>query len=259
MASDNRVNDLELEALNLWLQLHGEYSHLHPFNEVIRVLERMLSDLQIDDEERAELLWICDSITNDGLVSVSRDAMQILHGIMQGLVADSLLSEQELRYLQDWMEENCELKSLWPYDELEALLTSVLEDGVLDKHEHEMLMSFLGQFCELPAGALSPEFNLSINGVCAVCPEVAFTDKQFCFTGESSRMTRQQIEQVIIGRGGVVKKSVTKELDYLVIGDNGNPCWAFACYGRKVEQAMKLRKSGSRLLLVHENDFWDAM
>lgn len=35
-----------------------------------------------------------------------------------------------------------------------------------------------------------------------------------------------------------------------------NPCWAYACYGRKVEQAIGLRKAGSQLLLVHEADFW---
>lgn len=38
-----------------------------------------------------------------------------------------------------------------------------------------------------------------------------------------------------------------------------NPSWAFACYGRKVKQALAYRKAGSRMLLVYENDFWDAV
>ena len=53
--------------------------------------------------------------------------------------------------------------------------------------------------------------------------------------------------------------SVSAKLDYLIIGADGNPCWAYACYGRKVEKAVDLRKTGSRLLLVHENDFHDAV
>ena len=48
-------------------------------------------------------------------------------------------------------------------------------------------------------------------------------------------------------------------LDYLVIGANGNECWAYSAYGRKVEQAIELRKSGSRLTIIHEFDFWDAV
>lgn len=46
--------------------------------------------------------------------------------------------------------------------------------------------------------------------------------------------------------------------DFLVVGADGNPCWAFACYGRKVEMAIDYRKQGCKLLIVHENDFWDA-
>ncbi len=52
---------------------------------------------------------------------------------------------------------------------------------------------------------------------------------------------------------------MTAKLNYLVIGAEGNPCWAFACYGRKVEKAVELRKKGIRVVLVHENDFHDAV
>jgi len=30
-------------------------------------------------------------------------------------------------------------------------------------------------------------------------------------------------------------------------------------YGRKVEKAIQLRKEGHKIILVHENDFWDAI
>ena len=60
--------------------------------------------------------------------------------------------------------------------------------------------------------------------------------------------------------GGLVYDSVVNDLDYLVIGSGGNPCWAYACYGRKVEAAMRLRiEKGRPVLLVHEYDFLDAV
>jgi hypothetical protein len=57
----------------------------------------------------------------------------------------------------------------------------------------------------------------------------------------------------------MVASSVSSKVDYLIIGADGNPCWAYACYGRKVEMAVQLRKQGSRLQLIHEHDFHDAI
>ena len=52
---------------------------------------------------------------------------------------------------------------------------------------------------------------------------------------------------------------VAKQTEFLVISAKGNPCWAFSCYGRKVEKAVKLRKKGHAIVIVHESDFWDAV
>ena len=38
---------------------------------------------------------------------------------------------------------------------------------------------------------------------------------------------------------------MTKKTDYLIVGDNGNQAWAFACYGRKVEKALYQTKNRS--------------
>jgi hypothetical protein len=101
--------------------------------------------------------------------------------------------------------------------------------------------------------------DITVRGVCAVAPEVVFCEKHFCFTGKSERLTRQRIAEMIERLGGKFLRDVTQEIDYLVIGADGNPCWAYACYGRKVERAIRYRKSGLKLLLVHEYDFWDSV
>ena len=59
--------------------------------------------------------------------------------------------------------------------------------------------------------------------------------------------------------GGVVRSSVNAKTDYLVVGNAGNPCWAYACYGRKIEEAVQLRKEGASVVIVNETDFWDAL
>ncbi len=64
---------------------------------------------------------------------------------------------------------------------------------------------------------------------------------------------------MISALGGIPTKSLTKKTDYLIVGDNGNQAWAFACYGRKVEKALELRKNGHKISLIHEFDFMDAI
>lgn len=90
-------------------------------------------------------------------------------------------------------------------------------------------------------------------------PEIRFPGSTFCFTGASSKFKRKEFEDLILNLGGEPHKGVTTKLNYLVIGAEGNPCWAFACYGRKVEKAVELRKKGVRVVIVHENDFHDAV
>lgn len=72
-------------------------------------------------------------------------------------------------------------------------------------------------------------------------------------------MTRTQCAQIVEGLGGNFWPRVTLDIHYLVVGANGNPCWAYACYGRKIEQAVRYRKDGHQLLIVHEHDFWDSV
>nr|WP_233259674.1 BRCT domain-containing protein [Ramlibacter sp. WS9] len=126
-----------------------------------------------------------------------------------------------------------------------------------------MLRDFFSEFTSLldDKTITSPSVKQgeSLVGLCAVCPEIEFSGAKFCFTGASSKHKRSDLSALVQKLGGEVVGSLTSTVNYLVIGADGNPCWAYACYGRKVEKAVELRKAGARLLLVHENDFHDAV
>jgi hypothetical protein len=92
-----------------------------------------------------------------------------------------------------------------------------------------------------------------------MCPEITFGDKSFCLTGESRKATRAEIARRIESIGGKVIGSIREDLDYLIVCAAGNSCWAFSCYGRKVETAVNYRKKGARIVIAHENDLWDAI
>ena len=99
----------------------------------------------------------------------------------------------------------------------------------------------------------------SISGICAACQEIEFKDNLFCFTGQSLKAKRKDIADLVVSLGGKFNNNLTNKTRYLIVGNDGNPCWAFSCYGRKVEEAIERRKNGQHLTIVNEVDFWDAV
>ncbi|MCA9232145.1 MAG: hypothetical protein KDA57_15965 [Planctomycetales bacterium] len=262
IVADGKVTDSEVASISAWLGRHLEFSNRHPFNEVIPRVQAIVADGRIDEEERADLLWLCEKFKTDNQFydSVTAD-MQRLHGFLSGIIADSLITEDELSSLAAWIDDHPELRSCWPYDELDSIISMVMEDGKIDPQEHEALMQFFSEFTNSPqrkaVGSLDRESTVS--GVCAMCPEISFDERYFCFTGSSDRSTRDGISEVVTALGGGFHKNLRNDTHYLVIGAKGNPCWAYACYGRKVEDAVQRRRNGQRILIVHEFDFWDAV
>lgn len=261
---DSQVTDRELSLLTGWLGEHAEFADRHPFNEVIPVLHGILADGVIDEEEKADILFLCSQFATDNTYfsQVTSD-MQRLQGIVAGIAADGVITKDELEGLSEWMELYSHLRTCWPYDELEALIVAVLKDGRIDEAEQRQLLEFFGEFSDhVGHRAIGlterPERKL-ITGICAVCPDIVIPDRLFCFTGKSKRCSRNELAGLVTRKGGRFSKTLVKEADFLVIGADGNPCWAFACYGRKVETAIDYRKQGCRLLIVHENDFWDVV
>lgn len=264
MSADGIASPDELNHLEDWLNSNRDISSRHPFSEIFPALEAALSDGYFDDEEQQDVIWLCERFSDENprYDALTVD-MQKLQGIVGGIVADKQISLRELDWLRGWMDANSQLRCCWPYDELDSLLTAVLADGRIDEDEHKMLLAFCGDLVrDSSHRAVSVGIDcreMGIQGVCAVCPEISFAGKLFCFTGTSKKCSRVHFMELIERAGGTFANNVTKDLDYLVIGADGNPCWAFSCYGRKVETAVNARKAGSRLLIVHENDFWDAL
>jgi NAD-dependent DNA ligase len=263
VAIDGKINGFEINLLNLWLSEHQDLANKHPFNELIPVLAKSLSDGVFNYDEQQDIIWLCEKLRSTEYFNEITADLQLLHGILGGIASDGVISPEELRGLRDWLDSHDHLRSCYPYDEIDSLIISALADGKVDEQENKLLQAFFSEFIAIldnkTITAPLMTKDLSVQGVCASCPEIIFEGSKFCFTGASNRYTRSEFESLIGSLGGVSFSSVSNKLNYLVIGAEGNGCWAFACYGRKVEKAVELRKQGARLLIVHENDFHDAV
>ena len=260
---DGAINSSELSLLQLWLSEHDELKNKHPFNELVPVIEAAVADGVLTQDERDDIVWLCEKLRSTEFFDQTTADLQRLHAILGGIVADGIITEEELRGLSDWLDDHEHLRTCWPYDEVGSLITAVLADKKIDEKEHKMLKEFFSEFLAVldSRTIVSPSISdgTTLVGLCAVCPEIDFEESKFCFTGASTRYTRNQLAQIVSNHGGEFVNSMTAKVKYLVIGADGNPCWAYACYGRKVEKAVELRKSGNRVLIVHENDFHDAI
>jgi hypothetical protein len=241
ITADAIVNNDEMIRLTKWLGEYNEFADFQPFNEVIGMLEASLADATITDEEMADLLWLCTQWSDDsGYYSAMTKDLQRLQGILSGIATDRRVSQIELDALQGWMDEHDYLRTYWPYAELESLIVHVLKDGVITEDEHAALLAFFNHFTVdggHKAVSIGDELQqFCVGGVCAVDPKIEFTNKVFCFTGTTTRCPRSELETLITGRGGIFSKTLVQKTDYLIVGADGNPCWAFSCYGRKVEQ-----------------------
>lgn len=263
IAIDGTINASEVGFLQSWLVDHQEVQALHPFNELVPVVQAAVADGVLTQDERDDIVWLCERLRSAEYYDKTTADLQRLHAIFGGIVADGKISEDELRGLSTWLQEHEHLKTCWPYDEVDSLITAVMTDQRIDEQEHKVLKEFFAEFVAIldDRTIVSPSLleGGRIVGLCAVCPVIEFESSKFCFTGASSRYTRSQLADTVSRLGGEIVASLSAKVKYLVIGADGNPCWAYACYGRKVEQAVALRKAGVRVLIVHENDFHDAV
>ena len=92
--------------------------------------------------------------------------------------------------------------------------------------------------------------ELGINPIVSEASSSKLTGKTFLVTGTLPNLKRQDAEAMIKDNGGKVLSSVSKNLHYLVVGDNP---------GSKLEKAEKLIEKGIPLTILDENTFLETI
>lgn len=175
-------------------------------------------------------------------------------GISRGLIADRVINQQEAAFLQSWLEANISYCSDPIVNQLYRRVQEMLIDGVLDQDEQEELFQILAEFTGESAvthyHSLTPTLPL-----CSPPPKIEFPTMTFCLAGRFAYGPHRICEEVILERGGFVAKSVTREVDYLVIGAFCSTDWLHTSYGLKIKKAVALREDKGKIAIISE-DHW---
>ncbi len=179
--------------------------------------------------------------------SEDTQSLNLLKGLLLGVTCDNVLTEAEVMSLKNWVDNNRQLEGHYPFDFVLSEIDKALEDGVLEQAE-------LDHMLQVFSDVLDPVENFSEKTEEA-STAISFDGKSVCLTGEFVHFEqRTELENILAGKGAIIKKSVIKALDYLIVGGNGSENWSCGNYGTKVKRALELQEKGSQIKILKEEE-----
>lgn len=179
-----------------------------------------------------------------------------LLGLARGLLADQELTDSEINFLHDWLEERYHMTSSFPGNVIHKRIKEVLEDGIVTEEERSHLVNTLTMLVEDRLEDLAEQVDLTELWFDEV-GLIDFNQSKFCLTGNFVYGPLEICESAIEERGGVVNKSVGREVQYLVVGGLGVDEWRSGGLGAEIEKAMRLRARDNSVKIIPE-DSWVA-
>jgi hypothetical protein len=178
-----------------------------------------------------------------------------LIGLVKGILADGLVSKTECEVLANWCTAHGDEAGTWPIGPIVGLLSHIYDDGIVTPQELENLRFLLTELVGQVSEAGTPSTALPLS---KPAPQVIFYQKVFVFTGKFGSGTRNDCFKQTMLRGGICEDTITRRVDYLVIGSMGSRDWVHSPWGRKIERAMEIQKS-KPISIISEETFCQAL
>lgn len=181
-------------------------------------------------------------ISSHNICSETTSALNELSALLRSVTSDNILTLQEVSDISNWLDSHFELAGNYPFDRVFSALHTALAAGVLDQ-------STLDELFSLFKSVVDP-----ISQITECTEPISIFGKTVCLTGDFESMSRAEVENELLNLGAILKKSVTKALDYLVVGGRGSSMWSAGNYGTKVKKALENQLKGSHVQIIREAD-----
>ncbi len=174
-------------------------------------------------------------------------ALRELQAFLETITSDGEITLVEISELNNWMGDHRDLSGNYPFDRVYDALDDVLNDGRISTEELKELQVLFSDY-------LDPVKSESCEGFdCSIC------DKQIVLTGDFDYGTREAVSKLIESFGGIIKNSVTKKTDYIVVGAKGSEFWKTNNYGGKIQKALELKAAGNPIEIIEESVFMQSI
>lgn len=238
---DRQFLPMEHERLSNWNKEQCQSSN-HDVKVCCKAVLAALEDGILARSEYEGLLALSDITAScSAQFCKTTQATQLLMGILDGIACDGKIQQEEANELLEWMKTYSYLKGFFPYDKIFGLLSQMLSDGCLDADEERTLITCISNI-------LHPVETIA---------GIQFEGRVFCLTGDFIGGSKEEIGSKIVLRGGTTAPSVSKKVDYVVVGGLGSDKWAFGNFGGKVKKALEMIEQGVNIKIIRENALFD--
>jgi len=181
-------------------------------------------------------------------------AIDQLTGICAGILADGIVSPKEAEFFAGWVQKFAPLEPVWPFTDILKRVETIFADGHASEEECQELRGVMEALCGYTTQADPGETYATSLPLDSPLPDpVVLKDCVFNITGKFAFGTRRKVVDAIESAGGTALDTPpTRESNYLVIGLFASRDWAHTNHGRKIERAVELRDSGSKIAIISE-------
>lgn len=252
---DRSLSDSEVKLLSDWIREHPLNGRLR---ELCDVIAGVLDDgaLSKDDHERI-LETIEDCIEYGKDPDVLDDRIDYVMGFLRGISADGNVGAEECVRLKSLLSANPQMRSVFPASLLFEWLDSMPDGGVGNANLAESFASV----CRM-VGA-----NFVEDGFRPGVQRIVFDDevpaeragRGVCFVGLFVSNRKRILEEHAAECGFQVLKSLADQPEIVVVGDYSGMSWSNMDSGRKIQDAIELKKQRHGMRIVSESKWIAAV
>ena len=179
-------------------------------------------------------------------------AVNTLYGLIMGITADRVIQDDEIMFLSLWLADNEAYTNSFPLNIIKNRINDILADNIITQEErddfYQTLIKIIGGDYHETGSASGSSTDYGIEEPSSII----ISGSSFCLTGEFISGPRGKCEKKLTQFGGKSVNTVTKKLDYLVIGGLSSRDWVAESHGRKIEKALYYKERGSSVTLIAE-------
>lgn len=258
--ASEKVEHLELPALRAEAE-----GFLRQFNDADA--NDLIQDLDIDYENhKMEIFNIVQCIVDERSKNLSiesdKDTVNHFYGYCGGIACDNWITPREVESLLFEIEMQKELIADKRISSLQRIARKAISDRKLDQKEGQEICDWISRLVgdSCADTGLSTLENMPVAEGCLSDPsKIVFKESIFVVTGAFALAPRKVLISCISGRGGIVRKTVTRKTDYLVIAGRPSRDWIHTHAGTKIVNARQLRELHEKPNLVDEYVFSHAL
>lgn len=236
---------LDYICSHLGIKLDEHHNAMCDSMACLDIFNYIKDNYNLSENDIEDYIYIDNKNKNNSMkVTYSDDtkSLQILKSIIEDIMLDQTIELEEIISLNNWLDDNEQLIGNYPFDKINGIVKNVLLDGEISNDEYNDLIMIFNEFIN----PLKEKLNND--------NEIIFLNMNFCLSGTFNSGSKDDIENKIIEKGGIISKGVNSKLNYLIVGGSGSDAWKFGNYGGKVQKAMELNEKGKSIKILGEED-----